>query len=177
MPPCSRMNAPAAASSSSVVTPGAKQPADVRDRLGDERARRGDLLDLARALADDHRLAATPSRASWIVGEDVVHRLLPVHDDLDARELVAVDHVLGELVVETEAVADRLRRVVGAPLLRRARAASRSVATSSETLQQDHGVERLADLVEHRVERLGLRDRAREPVEDERRPRRRAARG
>ena len=34
-------------------------------------------------------------------------------------------------------------------------------------LEQDHGVERLSDLVEHRVERLGLRDRAREPVEDE----------
>ena len=35
-------------------------------------------------------------------------------------------------------------------------------------LEQDHGVERLADLVEHRVERLGLRDRARKAVEHER---------
>ena len=43
-----------------------KQRADVGDRLGDEHTRRGDLLDLALALADDHRLATTPTNASWI---------------------------------------------------------------------------------------------------------------
>ena len=111
----------------------AQQAADVGDRLGDERTRRGHLLDLARALADDHRLAATPSSASWIAAKTVVHRLLPVHDHLDARELVAIDHELGELVVETEPVADRLGRVVRPTLRARARLEPALVATSSET--------------------------------------------
>ena len=41
-----------------------KQSADVGDRLGDERTRRRHLLDLPRALADDHRLTPTPASAS-----------------------------------------------------------------------------------------------------------------
>ena len=132
MPPCSRMNAPAAASSSSVVTPGREQRADVRDRLGDERAGGRDLLDLARALADDHLRRHCLERV-LDRGEDVVHRLLAVDDDLDPRELVAVDHELGELVVEAEAVGDGLGRVVGAALPGQRARAERSVATSSET--------------------------------------------
>src|SRR5262249_12326507 len=43
-----------------------EQGSGVRDGLGDERARRGHLLDLAWALADDHRPAATAPSASWI---------------------------------------------------------------------------------------------------------------
>jgi hypothetical protein len=42
------------------------------------------------------------------VGEHLVHRLLAVHDDLDPGELVAIDHLLRQLVVEPEPVADRL---------------------------------------------------------------------
>ena len=41
-----------------------QEAADVRDRLCDQRAGGSHLLDLACALADDHRLAATPSSAS-----------------------------------------------------------------------------------------------------------------
>ena len=41
-----------------------KQSADMGDRLGDERTRRRHLLDLPRALADDHRLTPTPASAS-----------------------------------------------------------------------------------------------------------------
>ncbi len=40
----------------------------VGDRLRDQRAGRRDLLDLARALADDH-LAVTASSASWIAAK------------------------------------------------------------------------------------------------------------
>ncbi len=65
MPPCSRMNAPSCGVELVRGDARREQPADVRDRLGDERPRRRDLLDLARALADDH-LAVTPSSASWI---------------------------------------------------------------------------------------------------------------
>ena len=146
----------------------AKQPAHVGDRLGDERAGRGHLVDLAWALADDHRpAAATASRASRMSEKTSSIGLLTVDDDLDPGEPVAVDHELGELVVEAKPVADRLRRVVGAALLTRARLEPRRRDLVGHA-QQDHRVERLADLVEHRVERLGLRERAREPVEDER---------
>src|SRR5205085_1614448 len=39
---------------------------DGRDRLGDERARPGHLLDLVRRLANDHATAPACSRACWI---------------------------------------------------------------------------------------------------------------
>src|SRR5207244_1707601 len=40
--------------------------ADERDRLGDERSGLRHLLDLVRALANDHAGASTSSSASWI---------------------------------------------------------------------------------------------------------------
>ena len=143
-----------------------KQRADVGDRLGDERTRRGDLLDLALALADDHRLATTPSQRVLDRREDVVHGLFAVDGDLGSYDPVALDHQLRELVVEPEPVPDRLGRVVGASFLDRtaAEALRRDLVGD---LKQDHGVERLADLLEHRVERFRLRDRPREAVQHE----------
>ena len=136
------------------------------DRLGDERTRRGDLLDLALALADDHRLATTPYSASWIAAKTSSTVCSPSTSDLGSYDPVALDHQLRELVVETQPGPDRLGRVVGASFLDRP-AAEPLRGDLVGDLEQDHGVERLADLLQHRVERLGLRHGARKPVQHE----------
>jgi hypothetical protein len=83
-----------------------------------------------------------------------------------AARAVMVDDRRGLPVVRGEALVDRARPVVGPPLFGCApqQALARNVVVERE--QQDDR-ERLADLVEQRVERLGLDNRARIAVEDE----------
>ena len=83
-----------------------------------------------------------------------------------AARAVVIDDRLGLLVVGRQPRVDRRTRVVGAPLALgalREPVASRCVG---EREQQDDR-ERPVDLVEQLVERLGLRQRAGEAIEDE----------
>ena len=85
--------------------------------------------------------------------------------ELAGREVV-VDHGLGLAMVGLEPALDHLGRVVGAPL--ELGAAQEALAAHGLVeLEEEHDRERLLDLVEHRVERLGLREVAREAVEHE----------
>ena len=152
-------------SSSPVADPGLDLLADVRDRLGDDAAGSGHLLDLLRRLADDH-LAPTVSKAPCDLCEDVLDRPARVQRHELACRPVVLDDRLGLLVVDREPAADRLRRVVGPSLLVGTAERARPRRLVVEVEEEDH-VEPAADLAQHLVERLGLREVAREAVEDE----------
>ena len=81
-------------------------------------------------------------------------------------DTVVLDHRLGLLVVDLEAARDHLRSIVGPALLVRPpeQPLLRDVVVE---LEEEDRVERLADLGEHGVERIGLGERAREAVEHE----------
>ena len=132
MPPCSRMNAPAAASSSSVVTPGASSPPTCAI-VSATSAPAAAIFSISRELLRmitwpslPRARPGSPRRPSSIVCSPSTMTSIPA-------SLIAVDDELGELVIEAEAVArwpraSRLRDPSWA-----ARSRSRSVATSSET--------------------------------------------
>ena len=112
------------------------------------------------------RLACTLLERVRDLGPDLVDGALCVHlHQLACREVV-VDDLLGLLVVVAQPALDRLGLVVGAALERGA-LAEPLAAPCRRKLEQEHGRERPVDLLEHRVERLGLRDVAREAVEHE----------
>ena len=101
------------------------------------------------------------------LGPDLVDRALGVHLHKLACCAVVLDDRLGLLVVVAQPPLDRLGLVVGAALDARRASCSRSRAVSSESSSRSTTDERPADLLEHLVERLGLREVAREAVEDE----------
>ena len=149
--------------------PGRDALADVRDRLGDERAGTGDPVDLGVALADDHALPASPrsSSASCDLAGDLARSDAP-------RGAGRASPSCGSARRRAPSARGRARAAARSPRARRrarpssARArASARVATSSARSKN-----RIASSVrpfsrEHRVERLGLREVAREPVEHE----------
>src|SRR5262249_47877314 len=136
------------------------------DRFG-SRLDLGGLLD--RLLARRHRDAAqrpvdrARDRGDRGHAVDRLQRALPAVIIDERRGLLAIgsDATLEDLgiVIRTQRLAARLRlrHAVGDPLLQ----------DGAVHLEFDHRVEREAFLLEHTVERYGLRDGARETVQDE----------
>src|SRR5438552_1995501 len=149
-------------SSSSIVTPGCRwsptrwmvswttSPAFAISSIS-----RGDLRMIIRTL--QHVLDLRP---------DGVDRRLAVDGAERAGGRVVVGHGPGQLVVEREALLDRLGRVVGAPLVVRAPEHPLDCDLAWHAQLEDDG-DRFADLAQHVVERLCLGERAREAVQDE----------
>ena len=148
--------------------PGLDALTHVRDRPRDQRARGRDPDDLCGALADDHAIASSSSSSSASAISAVtcsIVRSAWIEHEL-ARRAIALDDRLGLLVVELEPPGDRVRRVVLAPLLPRPAAQPLDGDVVRDVEEEDR-VEAPADPGQHRVERFGLREVAREPVEHE----------
>ena len=147
--------------------PGLDPLADVGDRLRDDRSGRGDAVDLGGALPDDHAAAPSPSSSSAAA---ISAATSPMERGVQRHELpgrpVALDDRLGLLVVDREAPGDRVRLVVATPLLGRP-AGDPLERDLVGDVEEEHRVERAADLGEHLVELLGLGQVPREPVEHE----------
>src|SRR5581483_956186 len=106
------------------------------------------------------------------LGEDLLDGPVGVDPDhVPPRRAVVVDERSGLLVVELEPAPDRLRRVVRAVLLRGALHHPLDQGTPVGNLELEHDVQGAVELAEQLVERLRLRHRAGEPVEDESRQR------
>ena len=121
MPPRSRMKSPAAASSSSVVMPGrSSEPTWAIVSATSTPA--AAIFSISRSLLRMIIGSPRPPRAR--PGSPRTRRpsvCSPSTVDLGAHAPVALDHQLGELVVEAQPVPDRLGRVVDASLLDRPR--------------------------------------------------------
>ena len=136
---------------------------DERERLGDHLAGAGHRLDLLAGLADDHATAWRESEisahTSSIERSACSGTSLPV-------DAVVLDDRLRLGVVDLEPLLDQLGRVVGAAL--QLRTAERALhADLVRDVEEQDRVEPALDAGEHAVERLGLREVAREPVEHE----------
>ena len=169
MPPCRRMNASAIRSSSTVVTPGSSRSptcAIVSATSAPARAIFSISAALLRMITRPRPRRAGRARPRSRRRPRRSSARRASGDELPRRP-VALDHRLGLLVVDREPACDHLRRVVRAALLERRARASAPSRRSSESSKQEHGVERPADLGEHRVERLRLGEVAREAVEHE----------
>jgi hypothetical protein len=100
------------------------------------------------------------------LGPHVLDRTLGVHLYELAARAVVVDDRLGLPVIGRESLLDCVGLVVGAAFELRPLRQPLTGQIVGQLEQQDDR-ERLVDLLEQRVERLGLRDRARVAVEDE----------
>ncbi len=125
------------------------------------RSRRRDL----RMITSRRPRDACSSASSISAKTSSIERSAWIADELSRRPVV-LDERLRLLVVDLEPARDRLRSVVLAPLLPRP-AAQPSDGVVVRDVEEEDRVEAPADPVEHRVERLGLREGAREAVEDE----------
>src|SRR5215471_21859149 len=160
------MNSSASSSSSCVLTPGTTRSpssaivsATIREACS--------ICSISAALLR----MITSSHRGLLEGlldllEHLVDAALAVHHDDVRAHTEPLDERLGLAAIELEALRDRFRRIVLAALdlgalehpLDRDRFGN---------VQHEHDGELLADLAQHVVERLGLRERARKPVEDE----------
>ena len=100
------------------------------------------------------------------LGEDVLDRAVRGNADEDAAEAVVLDQRLGLLVVELQPRPNRLGRVVDPAFVVSAPRQALDAHLFGK-LELEDDVERPLDLLEHRVERLGLHGRAGKAVEDE----------
>ena len=163
------MNSSATLSSSRVVTPGLDALLEQRQRLGDDAAGAGHRLDLGFGLADDH--SAPSSGATWSSAAETsaqtssIDALAVQRHELAGRAVV-LDDRLGLRVVDLEALRDHVARVVEAVLDLGALERALHPDLVRDVEEEDR-VEPAADAAEHRVERLRLREVAREAVEDE----------
>ena len=165
MPPWLRMNSSPIASSSPVVMPGAICATCAI--VSATRSPAAAIFSISRSLLRMITPAALHLREGVPdLPRDVVDGLLAVDGHQHPLRPIALDDGLRELVVEAQAVRIASGRIVAAAFGCPApeQALERDLVGH---VQQEHDVERLADPVEHRVERLRLRHRAWEPVEDE----------
>ena len=134
-----------------------------RERLGHDLPGPRHRLDLLGRLADDHATTCSESEISD-------HTSSIVRSACNGHELaggaVVLDDRLGLGVVDREPLRDQLGRVVGAALQLRALERSLHADLVGHVEEQDR-VQAPADPAEHRVQRLGLREVAREAVEHE----------
>src|SRR5207253_444766 len=100
------------------------------------------------------------------LGENLVRRAVSVDRDEDAQGAVVLDQRLRLAVIELQPGADRLRRVVRAPLFPGALEQPLD-ADLVRDLEREDDRQLAADLPQHRVERIGLGRRSRKAAEDE----------
>src|SRR5690606_18195761 len=108
--------------------------------------------------------ASGPVERRQDAGEDLVERADAIDHAEPAGVAVVADHRCGLLVVDLQALAHRLRIVVGAALGLRAAGEALDQQFVVD-LELDRGVHRLADAFEQRVQRRRLRQVARIAVE------------
>src|SRR5918911_3213736 len=104
------------------------------------------------------------------LGEHLVHRSVRTDPDEDSLHAVVFDQGLRLAVVQLEPRADRRGRVVDATF-RGGTLRQPADAGLVRDLQLEHDRQLPPDLAQHRVQRLRLRHRTREAVEDEPVPR------
>src|SRR3954470_297960 len=165
------MNSSAIASSSAVVAPGrtcSPISASVSATTRPARAIVSISCGLLRTIiACSHLLEGLAD-----LGEDIVDRLVGMDPD-DVRVLgpVVLDEGRGLAVVDLQPLADRVGRVVGPPLLDCPLRDALHDHLAVPDLKLEDDVQAAPDLLQERIERLGLRQVAREAVEDEPRDR------
>ena len=163
------MYSSASSSSSAVVTP-ARTFSPIRARRrGDDLAGAGHRLDLGLGLADDHSLASSTDLIS--ANTSSTEPSACSADHVAACGAVVLDERGGLAVVDLEALADRVGRVVAAAFLDRAPGDPLDQNLAVGDLKLEDDVEVTAETVKQLVERLRLGDVPREAVEDEPRDR------